>query len=257
MSQAEYARVRFADDNLIPIPLTHETTNRSIEQDYLTVSDIFGTAWIALDWAGFEPGDTVAVFGAGPVGLLVAYSAMLRGASSVYSVDHVAMRLERAASIGAVPIDFSASDPVAQILAYEPNGVMRSIDAVGMESLNGNLEHQEGIIISQMVSVTHYGGGIGDVGVYSTQADSAGAPLGSTYSPNITIPMSDFFTKALSMRSGAADPKTVAPELVRLIASGQAHPGFIKSAEIGIEDAPEYYARFNTQEELKVYIHFD
>lgn len=254
--QSEYARVRFADDNLIPIPLTPETTNRSIEQDYLTISDIFGTAWTSLDYAGFEPGDTVAVFGAGPVGLLVAYSALLRGASRVYSVDHVQMRLERAASIGAIPIDFTA-DAVAQILEHEPNGVMRSVDAVGMEAVNSNLEHEDGIVITQMIAVTHLAGGIGIPGVYSTQENSPGAPLGSTLSPNISISMSDFFSKGLSMRSGAVDPKLVAPELVSLISSGKAQPGFIKSAEISIEEAPEYYARFNRQEELKVYIHFD
>ncbi|KAL1626440.1 hypothetical protein SLS56_006844 [Neofusicoccum ribis] len=254
--QSEYARVRFADDNLIPIPLTPETTNRSIEQDYLTISDIFGTAWTSLDFAGFEPGDTVAVFGAGPVGLLVAYSALLRGALRVYSVDHVQMRLERAASIGAIPIDFTA-DAVAQILENEPNGVMRSVDAVGMEAVNSNLEHEDGIVITQMIAVTHIAGGIGIPGVYATQENSPGAPLGSTLSPNISISMSDFFSKGLSMRSGAVDPKLVAPELVSLISSGKAQPGFIKSAEISIEEAPEYYARFNRQEELKVYIHFD
>ncbi|KXH66558.1 alcohol dehydrogenase GroES-like domain-containing protein [Colletotrichum salicis] len=122
-SIAPHARVLFADMALIPVPLTAETTNTSIERDYLTVSD---------------PGDTVAVFGAGPIGLLAAYSAMLHGASRVYGVDHVPMRLEKAASIGAVPINFMDSDPVQQILAYEPGGVIRAVDAVGMEAITAN-----------------------------------------------------------------------------------------------------------------------
>ncbi|ODM19381.1 hypothetical protein SI65_04365 [Aspergillus cristatus] len=63
--QAEYARVPFADDSLIPVPLTHETTNSSVERDYLTTGDIFATGWSAIDYSGFQPGDTVAVFGAG------------------------------------------------------------------------------------------------------------------------------------------------------------------------------------------------
>ncbi|KAK1140411.1 hypothetical protein N8T08_010355 [Aspergillus melleus] len=79
--QAEYVRVPFADDGLIPVPLTHSSTISSIERDYLTVSDIFATGWSAMDYSGFEPDDTVAIFGAGPVGLLAAYSALLRGAS--------------------------------------------------------------------------------------------------------------------------------------------------------------------------------
>jgi threonine dehydrogenase-like Zn-dependent dehydrogenase len=102
------------------LPITSNTTNRSLEQDYLTVGDIFSTAWTAPDFAGFQPGDTVAVFGAGPVGLLAVHSALVRDASRVYSIDHVQMRLDRAAAIGAIPINFVKTDSVVQILALEP-----------------------------------------------------------------------------------------------------------------------------------------
>ncbi|RDW62403.1 alcohol dehydrogenase-12 [Coleophoma cylindrospora] len=254
--QSEYALVPFADANLIPIPLSHNTTNATIEQDYLTVSDIFGTAWSVIDWSGFQPGDTVAVFGAGPVGLLAAYSAILRGASAVYSVDRIQDRLDRAASIGAIPINFVSSDPVEQILAHQPAGVMRAVDCVGMEAVNAQLETQQDLIINEMVAVTHLGGGIAQVGVTSAQTNSAGAPLGDTFSPNVTFPMSDFFSKRLSFQSGPVDPKEIAPMLVDLIASGKAAPGFISSAQIGIEEAPEYYQRFDQHEEIKVYIRF-
>ncbi|EKG14441.1 Alcohol dehydrogenase superfamily zinc-containing [Macrophomina phaseolina MS6] len=255
--QAEYARVPAAEANLIPVPLTHNTTNRTIEQNYLTVGDIFSTGWTALDYSGFQPGDSVAIFGAGPVGLLAAYSAILRGASRVYSVDHVPARLERAASIGAIPINFVESDPAAQILEHEPQGVTRTVDAVGMEAVNAQLEIEAGVVISSMLDVAGIRGGVGVAGVYAAQPDSPGAPLGSTINPNITFSISDFWSKRLSMRGGGVDPTLVAPELVRLIASGKAHPNFIKSAEISIEEVPEYYERFNRQEEIKVYIHFD
>lgn len=93
-----------------------------------------------MSYSGFEAGDSVAVFGAGPVGLLAAYSAILRGASRVYSVDSVPMRLEKAASIGAVPISLNSSTatPVEQILQHEPNGVTRSVDCVGYEAVDYN-----------------------------------------------------------------------------------------------------------------------
>lgn len=227
-----------------------------MELDYLTISDIWATAWAALDFSRFEPGDTVAIFGAGPVGLLAAYSAILRGASRVYAVDHVDSRLERAASIGAIPINFVTSDPVTEIIAHEPNGVMRSVDCVGMEALNSSLEIQSNIITEQMVAVTHFGGGIGVVGVHMAQPNSAGAPRGATISPNIMFPITDFFSKQLSYQGGPVDPKLYARELVGLIASGKAKPGFISSAVIGIEEAPEYYERFQRQEEVKVYIQF-
>lgn len=257
MIKAEYARVPFADGNLIPIPLDHNTTNRTIEQDYLTVSDIFGTAWTGLNFAGFEAGDTVAVFGAGPVGLLAAYSAMIRGASNIYIIDHVTQRLDRAASMGFIPINFTAADPVEQILAFEPDGVMRSLDCVGMEPVNANLELQEDIVVGNMIAVTHQNGGMGQIGAWGVQSSSDGAPLGDSLSSNITFPIADFFSKALRYQSGAVDPKLVANELVELIATGKASPGqFIATADISIEEAPEYYMRFNRSEEIKVYIHF-
>ncbi|KAI3534591.1 alcohol dehydrogenase GroES-like domain-containing protein [Colletotrichum abscissum] len=253
---AEYARVPFAEANLIPIPLTHDTANSTIERDYLTVSDIFATGWAGIDYTGFEPGDSVAVFGAGPVGLLSAYSAILRGASKVYVVDHVKERLALAASIGAIPINFADEDPVAQILAREPDGVMRTVDCVGMEALNSSLQMDESTITQQMIDVAHFKGGMGQLGVYSSQDDSPGAPYGSDISPTIPFPVSSFFAKGLSFRTGAVDPKPYAPQLIDLINSGKAHPSFVISAVIGIEDAPEYYKRFNEKKETKVAIRF-
>lgn len=241
---------------MIPIPLTHETTNATIEQDYLTVSDIFATGWASLDFSGFETGDTVAVFGAGPVGLMAAYSATIRGASRVYVVDYVQARLDRAASIGAIPINFATSDPVSQIMASEPNGVMRSVDCVGIEALNSTLEHEPNILLNQMIDLTSAGGGIGQVGVYMAQPDTPGSPLGSTFSPIASFPLSDFFGKRLKFQAGPVDPKLYAPMLVELISSGKASPHFIASASISIEDVPAYYARFNEHDEIKVFIRF-
>ncbi|KAK2743329.1 putative alcohol dehydrogenase [Colletotrichum kahawae] len=235
---------------------TRETANSTIEHDYLTVSDIFATGWAGIDYTGFQAGDSVAIFGAGPVGLLSAYSAILRGASKVYVVDHVEKRLELAASIGAIPVNFEHEDPVAQILAREPRGVMRVVDCVGMEALNSNLEMDESVIVRQMIDLAHFGGGIGQLGVYKSQDSSPGAPYGSVMSPIIPFPVSTFFSKGLSFRTGAVDPKEYAPQLIDLINSGKAHPSFVISAVIGIEDAPEYYNRFNGKKEAKVAIYF-
>ncbi|KAF2138399.1 uncharacterized protein K452DRAFT_290985 [Aplosporella prunicola CBS 121167] len=254
--QAEYARVPFADDSLIPVPLTHNTTNATIEQDYVTTADIFATGWQAISWSGFEPGDTVAVFGAGPVGLLAAYSAMLRGASRVYSIDRTPMRLERAASIGAIPINFNESDPVQQILAQEPGGVVRAVDCVGEEAVNAAGEPQQDIVLRNMVGVTRARGGIGQIGVYMAQEASSGAPNAGDISPDISFPVSDFFGKGLGYRAGVVDPKELAPQLAELISAGRASPHFIETAAIGIEDVPEYYRRFDQHEEIKVYIRF-
>lgn len=246
----------FADNNLIPIPDTNDTRN-TLDNDYLLVGDIFATAWAGMDFSGFEPGDSVAVFGSGPVGLLAAYSAILRGASVVYAVDHVPERLRMAESIGAIPINFRDSDPVEQILEYEPKGVTRSIDCIGYEAVNANLRHEQNIVINNMISVTAQGGGIGEIGWFTVSENSSGTPRGSTMSPTIEFPISEFFDKGLSIRSGAVDVLPWASTLVDLIASGRARPGLIVSSVIGIEDVPEYYERFDRHLETKVMIQFE
>ena len=102
------------------------------------------------------------------MGLLCAYSAKLRGAVRVYSVDHVPERLARAKSIGAIPINFAHGDPVAQILKFEPNGVDRTCDCVGFECINADGDNVENLLITQAINVTRSGGGIGLIGVYTT-----------------------------------------------------------------------------------------
>ncbi|KAK4864663.1 hypothetical protein LT330_009658 [Penicillium expansum] len=261
-TQAEYLRVPFADNGLIPVPsfeYTNSTTNQSISlaNDYLMMSDIFATGWAALDFAGFEAGDTVAVFGAGPVGLMTAYSAILRGASTVYSVDYVTDRLELAESIGAIPINFLDSDPVTQILTLEPNGVARSVDAVGYEQVNRNLTVQSDVIIRNMLAVTSPGGGMGTVGVYNPESNNtATAPRASTVNTHFNFSLTDFFFGEFKWGAGPSKPIDLAPQLLHLISEGKARPGFIVSDVIDIEDAPDAYARFERHDATKVVISF-
>jgi threonine dehydrogenase-like Zn-dependent dehydrogenase len=204
-STAEYARIPFADNSLIPVPITH-STNEPILLDYLFISDVFSTAWSGVTFSGFKPGDSVVVFGAGSVGLLAAYSAILRGASIVYSIDHVQDRLHLAASICAIPINFHDSDPVSQTLAREPNGVRRSVEAVNFEAGTASEEIDSGITLRHMVNMTARGGGIGVVGLFNNT-------------------LSDFhygevYEKSIAVNGGIVLPLQVADELVPLIVSG-------------------------------------
>ena len=263
MFLAEYLRVPLGDEGLIPIPsvnytdpATNETT--SLLNDYVMLSDIFATGWTALDFAGMEPGDTVAVFGAGPVGLMAAYSATLRGASRVYSVDYVPERLRLAESIGAVPINFRDADPVEQILALEPNGVARSVDCVGFEQVNRNLTVQSDVIIRNMLAVTSTNGGMGTVGVYvQGHNNTASQPRASTVNTQFDLSLADFWGGGFQWGAGISRPLDLAPQLLHLVASGKARPGFIVSDVIDIEDAPAAYARFNNHTATKVVINFD
>ena len=222
------------------------------------ISDIFATGWEALKYAGFKAGDTVAIFGAGPVGLMALHAAKIRGASKIYSVDYVQDRLALAEENGATPINFRDSDPVEQILALEPDGVARSIDAVGYEQVNRNLTVQSDVITRNMLAVTSTGGGMGTVGVYSAHpSNTPEAPRSSTITDEMSFSLADFFTNELTWQAGPSDPIGLAPELVALVSSGVAHPGFIVSDTISIEDAPEAYRRFERHEITKAVIAFD
>ncbi|KAF2874579.1 hypothetical protein BDV95DRAFT_604744 [Massariosphaeria phaeospora] len=249
--QAEYIRVPEADGTLIPIPYYP-----SHEYDYLCAADIFGTGWLALDLADFQPGDSVAIFGAGPVGLQCAHSAFLRGASKVYVVDHNQTRLDKAKSIGAIPINFAHSDPTVQIMKLEPDGVNRSCDCVGQECLNIDLKPQQNTVIRWATRVTAAGGGIGVIGLYLAQPSAPGRPLGSDIAPTIEFPMTEFWSKLLSIKSGFVQPLELAPKLLALIMSGRARPGFVVSSVIGIEEAAEAYRAFDEGKETKVVIKF-
>lgn len=107
-------RVPFADLNCTKLP---GTAGDKWEDDFVLLADIFPTGYYATKLAMVQPGASVAVFGAGPVGLLTAYSALLQGAAQVFVVDYIPERLDLVKNIGAIPIDFTKSDPVAQIKA--------------------------------------------------------------------------------------------------------------------------------------------
>src|ERR1700756_2138375 len=111
--QAEYLRVPFGDFNCPRLP----PDAREKETDYVMVADIFPTGWHATVLAGLRPGNSCVIYGAGPVGLMAAYSAVLRGATKVFVVDRHPDRLALAEKVGGIPIDDSKGSPVEQILA--------------------------------------------------------------------------------------------------------------------------------------------
>src|ERR671939_384969 len=142
-AQAELLRVPFADVNCVKL-------YDELEDDFVLLADAWVTGWHATELAGVYPTSTVAIFGAGAVELLAAYSALLRGAAEVYVVDMIPERLEKAGEIGAVPINFLEGDPVEQIMearrrnprlsgSLAPGdervmGVMCGIDCVGFQA---------------------------------------------------------------------------------------------------------------------------
>ena len=107
--QAEYLQVPFADFKCLPLP-----AGTQWESDFSLLADIFPTGYHGAELADVQPGESVAVFGAGPVGLMAAYSCGIRGAAEIYVIDHVQERLHKAAEIGAIPSNVDEGEPVAQ-----------------------------------------------------------------------------------------------------------------------------------------------
>lgn len=254
-SLAEYVRVPHADDSLILIP-----DQFSSDLDWLYLTDIFVTAWVGLDQAGFQPGDEVAVFGLGPLGLICTYAAMLRGASRVFGIDHIQDRLDKAASLGATPINFTSPEGTAseQILRRLPNGVARVVDCVGQACLNHRLKPEQNYAIQESIRVASVEGGISLSGGYISLPKSAGVPNGDSMDEDLLVALPQAFMKALTISMGSVGVHLyeTLPRLYELVKSGRARFDFLAPAVMSIEDAPLGYERFEKKLETKVVFRF-
>lgn len=250
--QAQYLRVPYADFNALKLPAGTEH-----EADFALLADIFPTGWHGLVLAGFKAGETVAVFGAGPVGLMAAYSGVLRGASRVFVVDQVAERLRAAERIGCVPVNFRDGDPVEQII--RANGgemVDRAVDAVGYQAVDASGSTEKpNIVLDQLIRVTRPTGGLGIPGLY-VPADP-GAPDEQSGKGQILISFGKLFEKGLSLGTGQCNVKAYNRYLRDLIIFGRAKPSFVVSHEVSIDEASDAYEKFDKRIDgyTKVLIH--
>jgi glutathione-independent formaldehyde dehydrogenase len=173
--QAEYLRVPFADFNCLILPPGPEH-----EADYALLADIFPTGYHGCELADVRPGESVSVYGAGPVGLMAAYSALLRGASRVFVVDRVAERLQKAREIGAIPIDFDQGDPAQQIREQTANeGTDKGVDAVGYQAVvQGGEREEPATVLNAIIDTVRPTGAIGIPGLY-VPSDPGGVDEGA------------------------------------------------------------------------------
>ena len=249
--QAEYLRVPYADVNLLRLPQGTEH-----ERDFTMLSDIFPTGWHGTELARQRPGDRVVVFGAGPVGLMAAHSALICGAAQVFVVDQQADRLALAASIGATPIDFTDADPVEQVLdATDGRGADCGIEAVGYQAHDHTGQEHPELVLDNLIKAVRTTGGIGVVGVYVPEdpdAATEGAKEG-----RIGFDYGTFFTKGQHMGTGQAPVLRYNRQLRDLIITGRANPSFLVSHELGLDDAPDAYRHFDKRDEgwTKVLLH--
>ncbi|MFL5841114.1 MAG: glutathione-independent formaldehyde dehydrogenase [Thermoleophilaceae bacterium] len=252
-AQAELLRVPFADANCVPLP---GEPGDEREDDFVLLADGFVTGWHATELARMQPGCTVAVFGAGTVGLLAAYSALLRGAGEVYVVDHVPERLEKAGELGATPVDFERGDPVEQIRELrrrgglpigeeQMDGVQKGIDAVGFQARDRGDPSRENPtqVVSDLARLVNPTGHVAIAGVYA-EKDLQPAPEGSADGA-LRVPWATFFNKGISVNFGRTHDRRYTTRLRDLVVAGRARPGTIVTHHGALDEAPSFYDRFD------------
>ncbi|WP_049572368.1 glutathione-independent formaldehyde dehydrogenase [Streptomyces sp. SBT349] len=237
--QAEYLRVPFADFNCLKLP-----PGDVHEDDFSLLADIFPTGYHATELAGVGPGDSVCVFGAGPVGLMAGYSALIRGAAKVFVVDRQPDRLRLAEQIGTVPIDFTKGDAAEQIMDQtNGDGTDRGIDAVGYQANVPEGHEQPALVLNTLVNAVRATGSIGVVGLYVPS--DPGGPSESAKHGELLFRMGKFFEKGQRMATGQTNVKSYNRQLRDLIIAGRATPSFVVSHRLPLEQAPEAYDKFD------------
>jgi S-(hydroxymethyl)glutathione dehydrogenase/alcohol dehydrogenase len=238
--QAEYVRVPYADVGPRKIP------DKLSDDKALFLTDIFPTGYIAVDWANLKGGETVVVFGCGPVGIMAQKSAWLQGAGRVIGVDIQSYRLEQAKKSAKSEVINAAEEEVVQIVRdmTEGRGADVCIDAVGMESDRSVLEKilntvrvQAGStnVLENCFSAVRRGGVVSVVGVY-----------GSYYNK---FPLGQFFDKGLTMRAGQAPVQAYIDKLLQLVEEDKIVLDDIITHKLSLDEAPHAYKIFNNKED--------
>ena len=236
--QAEYVRVPFSDVGPIVIP------DGMDDDDVLFLSDILPTGWMGAENAEIEEGDTVAVWGCGPVGLFAVQSALLMGAGQVIAIDHYPRRLELAEGLGAKVIDYTRTHVLEALMEMSGGlGPDAVIDAVGMEShgfspdaLMDNVKQFVGVgadrghALRQAILAVRKGGRISMPGVYGGMLDK--------------FPLGALMEKGLQLRTGQTHVQRYTKELLRRIGEGEIDSTFLISHRLPLEEAPRGYDGF-------------
>jgi threonine dehydrogenase-like Zn-dependent dehydrogenase len=243
--QAEYLRVPYADIGPIKIP-----PGLSDEQ-VLFLSDVFPTGYMAAENAEIEPGDTVAVWGCGPVGQFSIQSAWMFGAGRVIAIDRVPERLQMAANNGrAETINFEKENVYERLQEMTGGrGPDRCIDAVGAEAHGGGsidalLDKAKSAVklatdrphaLREAIYCCRKGGTVSVPGVYVGFLDK--------------IPFGAVVNKGLTIKSGQTHVQRYTHQLLEYIEEGKIDPSFIITHRISLDEAPEAYKTFRDKQD--------
>ncbi len=242
--QAELLRVPFADFNCLRLP--EDAVEK--EDDYVMLSDIFPTGWHATRLAELRPGESVVIYGAGPVGLMAAYSAMIQGARLVMVVDRHPDRLRLAEKIGAVAIDDSKVDPVERVKELTKGFLAdKGCECVGWQAHDPRGHEQPNVTMNRLVASVRATGIIGTVGVFP--GEDPKSPDKLMKEGRIAFDFGAFFSKGLRVGTGQANVKAYNRELRDLIHAGRANPSFVVSHRLELAKAPEAYQHFDARDD--------
>ena len=238
--QAELLRVPWADWNALVLPEDAEEK----QLDYVMLSDILPTGWHGTELAGVQAGDSVVVYGAGPVGLMAAVSARLKGADQVFVVDHQRDRLALAEKLGATAVDDSQGDAVDQVLeATRGEGADKGVEAVGYQAHDHDGREEPGLTINSLIAAVRPTGRIGVVGVFVPEDPNGATELAKQ--GRFAFDFGTFFFKGQAMGTGQANVKQYNRALRNLIHRDLVHPGQIVSQELTLDQAVEGYRNFD------------
>ena len=241
--QAEYLRVPFGDFNCLKLPEDAEEK----ENDYVMLSDIFPTGYHATELANVQVGDSVVIYGAGPVGLMAAHSSIIKGASKVMVVDNQKDRLKLAEEYGAIAIDFSKGSAVEQVLELTDGvGADRGCECVGYQCCDKHGEEHSNVTMNELVKAVKATGSIGVVGVFVAKDPKSKEPLQKK--GHMEFDFGNFWMKGQRIATGQANVKSYNRQLCSLISTGKAHPSKIISHELSLEEAPEAYKHFDDRD---------
>ncbi|MCR6632274.1 MAG: glutathione-dependent formaldehyde dehydrogenase [Magnetospirillum sp.] len=250
--QAEFVRVPYAAHNLVRLPVEVS------DEQALLCSDIFPTGYFGADNAEIQPGDTVAVFGCGPVGQFAIMSAFMRGAHRVLAVDCLPDRLEMARKQGAECIDFAAEEPVDVIRQLTGGiGVDRAIDAVGVDAVappGQDFPDEVRQIAPQIRPVGdnwHPGNGPSQVLNWAVDGLAKAGTLSiiGVYPETArTFPIGKAMNKNLVLKMGNCHHRTYIPDLLDAIHTGRIDPTSLLAQVQPLTSALEAYKAFDTRQ---------
>jgi threonine dehydrogenase-like Zn-dependent dehydrogenase len=239
--QAEYVRVPFADFGPMKVP------EGMTDEQVLFLTDILPTGYMGAEMCGIQPGDTVAVWGCGPVGQFAIASAYLLGAEKVFAIDRFDYRLKMAREkAGAITINYEMVDDVPDVLKdlTAGRGPDHCIDAVGVEGHTHGLQYvhdrtkqalrmqtDRPIALREAIMSCRNGGTVSVIGVYTGLIDK--------------FPMNAVLNRSLTIKAGQCHVHRYMKPLLERIQKGELDPTFVITHRMPLDQAAEGYRIFN------------